>query len=260
MTNLPNDPVAAADALISAFKGKSRRDSIVLPSRLPSELSDNELDNQPCVVVQGGAKTYAGLPLSKAPPGIIERFVGVKNIANFDAFDPARLRYADLPWLGGQLALLPDQEGKIEVPFFVNKQNAILADRTNEWIYQALSLSPPPLLNADLIAYTRFFFATVVGKIGAFSIADRTEDALWLPSASRKTKQELRNKLEPLRTIGVAEDGRLELRSTVIFKNALFVCSILVAPNWEIELAKEQLLIDELPIEFGDSVSLLVRR
>jgi hypothetical protein len=175
-------------------------------------------------------------------------------------FDVKRLRFADAPWLGGQLALLPHIEGKVEVPLFVNDQSITLAGRTNEWIYEAMSSVPPPHLNADLLTYVRFFFTTVVGRLGGFRIADRVEDAIWLPDASEDKRREFEDKLSQLRMIGISDDGRLEVRGTVVFKNALFMISVMVGPNWELELANEDLLMEDLPIEFGAKIDLLVRR
>lgn len=260
VTRLPTDPEAAADVLIATFANRSKRGKLILPGHLPGALSDDDLDSQPCVVLQGGAPTYADLPLADAPVKLIDRFAGADNIANFDAFDVTRLRFTELPWLGGQLAVLPHRQGTIEVPFFVSKQGVLLAHRTNEWIYSAMSLQPPPQLNADLLAYAWFFFTTVVGRLGAFRLADREGDALWLADASEDKRRQFTNKLSPLRVIGTTEEGRLELRGTVIFRNALFMTSMLAAPDWQVELAKEELLMEELPIEFGKKVDLLVRR
>ena len=255
MTPLPTDPEAAADALIAAFAGK-----LVLPTRSPAELSESDLENQPCVVAQAGTPTYADLPFIDAPQTLTERFATAAVIANLDAFHLTRLRVAEVPWLGGQLALLPHREGKIEVPFLISDQSIALAGRTNEWIYAAMTGRPPPQLDTNLPAYAWFFFTTIVGRLGAFRFADRVEDAMWLPDASEDTKREFAEKLSPLRMIGTAEDGRQELRGTVIFKNVLYITSVMVAPNWELELTNEEKLMEDLPIAFGAKIDLLVRR
>ncbi len=263
MIALPADPEAAADALILAFAGRSTRGKLVLPTRPPEELSESDLEIQPCVVVQAGIPTYADLPLTEAPQNLIARFAAadiITAIGNLDAFDVTRLRLAETPWLGGRLVILPHRESKIEVPFFVSDKGIDLVGRTNEWIYEAMGLRPPPQLDANLLAYVRLFFATIVGRVGAFRFADRVEDAIWLPDASEATKRKFTEKLSPLRIIGAAADGRLELRGTVIFKNALFITSAMVAPNWAMELCNEDLLMEDLPIAFGQKIDLLVRR
>jgi hypothetical protein len=266
---LPVDPEAAADALIAAFANRSAPHIrtpepsgwLVLPTVPPGELAESALEDQLCAVLQAGGPTYADLPLTAAPQALIERFAAeVVEFANFDAFDLARLRMAETPWLGGQFALLPHRENKIEVPFFAGDEDIVLAGRTNEWIYEAMSRRPPPQCDDNLLAYVRFFFTTVTGKLGKFLFADRVEDAVWLPEASAEQKQEFAGKLSPLRIIGTAEDGRQELRGTVIFKNALFMTSVMVTPNWEMKLVNEELLLEDLPIAEGPQIDLLVRR
>jgi hypothetical protein len=263
MISLPNDPEAAADALIAAFARRSTRVKLVLPTRPPSELSEAELETQPCVVVQAGIPTYADLPITAAPRAIIEHFSVPEVaavIANLDVFDVARLRSAEVPWLGGRLAFLPHHESEIEVPFVASDGGIALVGRTNEWIYTAMGRNPAPQLDETLLAYVRFFFSTVVGSDSAFHFAERVEDAIWLPDAPEEIKREFAEKLSPLRVIGTGKDGRQESRGTVIFKNALFVTSVMVAPNWEVELTDEDLLMKDLPIAFGQRIDLLVRR
>jgi ankyrin repeat protein len=253
------------DVIANALIAQVRRvagSKLVLPTRLPEELTDSDLEAQPCAVLQAGSSTYAGLPLAAAPQTLIDRFTGAaaSKIANIDEFDADRMRIAEAPWLGGLLALLPHRENRIEVPFFVTDDSVILAGRTNEWIYEAMSGRPPPQCDDNLLAHVRFFFATVIGRLGAFHFAERMDDAIWLPDASEDVKREFAEKLQSLHIIGTAEDGRQELRVTVVFKNALFVTSVMVAPDWVMELANEDLLMEELPIAFGQRIDLLVRR
>jgi hypothetical protein len=263
MNNLPSDPEEAADALIAAFAGSSSRDKIVLPTRPPDELSESDLEGQQCVVLQGGTPTYAGLHLDDAPQAFIERFLaasGMQAVTNLDAFEVTRLRFVEAPFLGGQLALLPHREGKIEVPFFVDGSSVTLASRTNEWIYESMEQRPSPQPDTNLVAYIRFFFATVVGQLGAFRFADNLDDAIWLSEATEAAKAKFFEEIVPLHIVGGAGDGGTELRGTVIFKNALFVTSVIVAKDWTIELTNEDALIEDLPIVFGPKFDLLLRR
>jgi hypothetical protein len=263
MNDLPNEPEAIADALIAAFTRRSDDHTFVLPTQLPEELSESELEAQPSVVMQAGSPTYASLPLAAAPQQLINNFAlpeVVAAIANMDAFDVARLRSVQAPWPDGQLVLLPHRDGKIEVPFFAYSQGIGLAGRTNEWIYKLMAQGQQPKADANLPSFVRIFFATIVGRIGAFRFADRMEDAMWLPEASEGSKREFAEKLSPLRLIGTAEDGRLELRGSVIFKNALFSTSVMVASDWQLELTDEELLLEDLPVAFGPKIDLLVRR
>lgn len=263
MIDLPGDPEAAADALIKAFAGRPVANRIRLPVCLPKEQSEDELVSQPCVVIQAGSQTYAGLPIQEAKQAVVDKFQAAigSSVANLDQFDLGRLRAAEVTWLGGSLVFLPHREKRFEVPFFIGDQFGCLAARENTWIYFIMrQRSRPEPAGIDLLDYVRFFFTTVVGIIGGFKIADRPDDAVWRQEAAEETRQEFASKVAPLRYIGKAEDGRLEVRGTVIFKNALFVTSVLVAPSWEMELTNEELLMENLPIAFGQQVDLLVRR
>ncbi len=126
--------------------------------------------------------------------------------------------------------------------------------------FEHASMRPAPMPGDDVIAYVHFFFAVVVGRLGAFRFATRPEDALWIPGTDEKKIDEFTALLSPLRFIETAPDGRLELRGTVIFKDALFITSVMVASNWELELQNEELLLENLPIASGPRIDLLVTR
>lgn len=254
------------DELIERLIASARShvlDGSLLSEQLPEKLPESERTAQPSVVLLAGAATYAGLPVTASPKSLIDRFAtapAVRSIKNIDAFSIAGLRVAEMPWLGGHLAFLPHRNGEVEVPFFVSDKSVVLATRINDWIYAAKDGAPPPRLDENLIAYVRFFFTTVAGRQGAFRFVERLDDVMWLSDATDGVKKEFEQKLHPLSLVGTNEDGRLELRGTVTFKNALFITSVLVAANWQVALAKEVLLIDDLPIKFGEDIDLLVRR
>jgi tetratricopeptide (TPR) repeat protein len=253
------------EALITSLRSRitTQAGETFLPERSPEELMEDDLEKQPCVVLQGGASTYAGLSLRVAPASLVERFVAsnvVRSIKNIEAFNISGLRVAEVPGLGGYLALLPHRKNEIEVPFFISDASVMLAARTNEWLYAAKEDSAAPQLDENLSTYVRFFFTTIVGRLGAFRLADRLDDAIWLPDATKEIKQEFEQKLAPLSLVGTHEDGRIEMRGTVIFKNALFITSVMVGANWQLELTNEDILIEDLPIKCGQAGDLLVRR
>ena len=119
--------------------------------------------------------------------------------------------------------------------------------------------APSPSANEPLLAYVRFFFTVVVGELGAFHIAGKLDDALWTQNSTSEDRAKFEAAISSMRYIGVARDGRQELQGTVLFKNALFMTSIMIDEKWKIELTNEALLLEDLPIEFGRAVDLLVR-
>jgi hypothetical protein len=110
-----------------------------------------------------------------------------------------------------------------------------------------------------LLAYARFFFGLVVGGLGAFFITHDVAEVLWSEGTNDAVKKEFASKVRELTWRGEAPDGRHELRGTVVFKNALFEASVMVNQKWEMELTNEELLMDDLPIEFGRPTDLFVR-
>jgi hypothetical protein len=236
---------------------------VTLPELLPERLLGKDLTNQPCVVLRGGVPTFAGLSLAKASKPMTERFLAAdvqNNFPNLAAFDLARMRFVEVACLGGELALIPHRQGRLEVPFFMSDGAVILAARENTWLYLAKDKTAPPQPGGDLCAYVRIFLTTVVGKSGRFRPADSLDDVNWLPAAGKDIKQKFEQSVTPLALAGKRADGQLELRGTVIFKNALLLTSVLVAPSWELRMADEELLIENLPIKHGLKNDLLLLR
>lgn len=257
------NPEFVAELLIRAFGRDNADDRLSIPTQPLEALSEEELSGQPCVYLDSGAQTYATLPLSPAPPELIERFTSEQiraQFANMEDFDASRLRQLEIPWLGGVVAFLPSREQPFEVPLFVGEHGVQFAGRTNEWIYAQMAERAPPQADEELQAYLRFFFTTIVGRLGAFHIAEKPEDVHWLPDAADTIKRKTEKKLQPFRLLPPYRDGRLQMRGTVFFKNALFATSVLVAADWTTELVEEELLMEDLPVFFGQKFDLLVRK
>jgi hypothetical protein len=119
--------------------------------------------------------------------------------------------------------------------------------------------APAAVTPCKCVGLPAISFTTLVGGAGAFRFADHVDDANWLPETSEDTKLTFKEKLVPLRIIGIAADGRSELCGTVIFKNILCVTSVMVARYWQLELANGDVLLEDLSIALGQKIDLLVR-
>jgi hypothetical protein len=256
----PDDvAVESVEALIEAML-QSVRPKILLPTRHPALLNDQELERQNCVVAMAGCQTFACLPLKPVEAEALLLFDPEKNFAATTEFDFTQLQQADLPFLPGwRLILLPHAQQGFAVPFVINEQQLILAQTVNEWLYSLMETSAAAKTPENFIAYAHFFFAVIVGQLGFFLIVDDVAQIPWLPAANEDDKAKVQALLTPLRYLGVGIDGRQELRGTIVFKNALFLASILIDRNWQTEFAKEQLLIEELPISHSRAEGLFVR-
>lgn len=237
-----------------------------LPTRRPSA-EDADLAVRPCVVALVGQPSFAGLPVDVAGPELVSRFdehATDLNIANLEAFDSSKLRAAALPFLpDAVLLLLPHRDGEFAVPFVLHADGLTLARRQNDWIYELMEDRPPFDLadtaeaSARLMAYARFFFTVICGALGAFVPIDRVEEIRWTGDATAEKKEEIGAMVQPM--VRLSNDGgEAVLRSTVIFKNALFRTSIRIKPDGMMELADEELLAEDLPIHFGAAADLVV--
>lgn len=261
MTASSQEPVALADALIAAYAGHSLRGKLLLPTRMPNDLSEGEAIRQACVVASAGCATFAGLPVVAASQDLIGTFSteGVAAwLANLEEFDVLALRMAEVPTMGGQLALLPHRQAGFEVPFFVKGQSLILAVRKNEWIYKQKRDQPSPVLDSETIQFVRFLFTFSINPTGAIRFIERPEDVAWLPDAPEQMKREFREKFKLLRRTGTSADGRAELSGTAIVNDIMANYTMLVSSFWRLELVSAHELMNDLAIEFGPKVDLLI--
>jgi hypothetical protein len=110
-----------------------------------------------------------------------------------------------------------------------------------------------------------FLFATVIGRSGGFQIVDAIEQIPWNQKATIADKRKVLQYLRPLSRSGRDADGRHRFQASLVFKNALFVADILFANDRKtsfagvLEITDEELLLEDLPIEVGQAVELVVR-
>jgi hypothetical protein len=132
--------------------------------------------------------------------------------------------------------------------------NLRILDWRNEQIYEMneklfrFSQSPA--------AYIRCFFHLVRGR-GRFLILETEEDLdQRIPWAETTSPDEIRkhgdtieeNWLRPLQRRAINAAGEMVYRSTMLFKNAIFRCDIILSPDGQLRLANEELMAEDLPV------------
>lgn len=107
--------------------------------------------------------------------------------------------------------------------------NPRLMNWSNEPIYHLNGMGALVLMPETLIEYAKFFFYFVRGLMGQFTIVETPADLVWLPGTKKAERAGVESQLMPVTDIGIDENQFYTLRSTVIFKNALFRTDIKIA-------------------------------
>jgi hypothetical protein len=111
-------------------------------------------------------------------------------------------------------------------------------------------------LSRDFRTYAKCFFFLVRGELGSFIILESPSDidslVTWKHEATSEVIAEQRalmaGFIEPMRNVGLNSAGETALRSTVMFRNALFRANVMVMPNGQLRLDNEELLCENLAI------------
>ncbi|TVM32142.1 hypothetical protein [Oceanidesulfovibrio marinus] len=128
-------------------------------------------------------------------------------------------------------ALRDDASSAPNVHYLLHKpDDPVLLDGTNEPIYRVNQCALIQIEDATVVAYAKFFFHFVRGKLGSFMIVEKPEDVVWQSDTPQKQKDEVNALLMPVANNGIGEDNFYSLTATIIFKNALFRTDIKIAP------------------------------
>ena len=88
----------------------------------------------------------------------------------------------------------------------------------------------------------------------------------WSADAPEAIKDKMAKDIFPVKILDRGDGSRHRLRATVVFKHALFHTDIMVNDDFSnankqgLELTNENLIGEDLPIEQGNDVDLVVRR
>lgn len=129
-----------------------------------------------------------------------------------------------------------------------NAGQDIVLDWSNRPLY-ALNQKAPIVLNDETVPdYVRFFFAHVRGEHGRFLIAENVDDIRWKDDPPPEARKNLAKMLLPVIVKRVAKDGSFEVPITVMFKDSLFQCDIIVSPIGQVDITNEQVLVEDIPV------------
>jgi len=119
---------------------------------------------------------------------------------------------------------------------------------TNAPIFD-LNKSVPILLNEETVAdYARFFFTFVRGKHGRFLIVDTVDDIDWRDEPAPAGRKALARMIEQLHIKRTEKDKSVVLGASIIFRDSLFAGEIVVQPDGQVTMQKEELLVEDIPV------------
>lgn len=119
---------------------------------------------------------------------------------------------------------------------------------TNEPIYLLNERAPVRLTEETIGDYVRFFFTYVRGRHGRFLITETVDDINWREEPPPAARKAIGNMLTPLAIESTDGDGNVVLNCSVMFKDALFRARVVVNESGLVNLADEELLIEEMPV------------
>jgi hypothetical protein len=126
--------------------------------------------------------------------------------------------------------------------------SAVILDWSNEPIYALNRELPIALTEENVRSYVKFFFHHVKGKQGRFVVVESVDGIEWReepPPAARKAIMKI---IEPLKIVGRTEDGGFILSVNIMFRNALFRSEASVTAGGIIELSRQEVLIEDMPV------------
>lgn len=168
-------------------------------------------------------------------------------------FDPLEtvIMGIDLPFYKGYRLLdISDYSGMPASHRYAvySPKNAAVLNFTNGPIYK-LNADAPLILNEETVAdYARFFFSFVRGVHGRFRITESIDDIHWKEDPPPAARKAIGKMIIPVTVAKTAADGTFHLQCTMMFKNSLFKSNASVTKNGTVNLADEELLIEDMPV------------
>ena len=125
---------------------------------------------------------------------------------------------------------------------------ATILDWTNTPIYQLNRDVPIHLDDRNAVEYIRFFFSFVRGRHGRFLITETIDDIAWKDEPPATARKAIGGLIEPLRLIGMNDDGSFVFNARMMFKDSLFKGRVSVTPGGVVTLSDEELVVEDMPV------------
>ncbi len=129
----------------------------------------------------------------------------------------------------------------------VGSDDVIPLSDTSESIYDLNKIVPLALTVENIEDYVHFFFNHVSGPHGRFTVVENIDEIEWHEDPPIAVRRAINELIAPL-TILSSKDNQFILEATMVFKNALFRVQITVGPDGMIDLSKEELLLEDMPL------------
>ncbi len=124
----------------------------------------------------------------------------------------------------------------------------VIVDYTNGPIYALNERCPIAISQDNVLQYARMFFNFVRGKHGKFQIVESVDEMNWREEPTPNARRSLSEMITPMSIQNIEDDGTYVLAANIIFKNALFACTISVRQNGLVRLSQEKILVQDLPL------------
>lgn len=151
---------------------------------------------------------------------------------------------------GYRLLDLADYETTPNIRKFVlyKPGHVVVLNWTNEPLYGLNAKAPIQLDESTVSDYVRFFFTYVRGKHGRFIITESAEDVMWRDEPPPAARKAIGKMLEPLHIVERDAQGGFKLSARMMFKDSLFKTAVNVKADGLVNLADEELLIEDMPV------------
>ncbi len=118
----------------------------------------------------------------------------------------------------------------------------------NETIFKLNKIVPIQLNDDTVMDYIRFFFDHVRGPHGRFLIIDTVDDIDWREEPAPAGRKALGKLIEPMHLLKKEKEGGWVFKTTIVFKDSLFVAEAHVKPDGHISMNNEELLVEDIPV------------
>lgn len=177
----------------------------------------------------------------------------VNPALNMSAFDPTKttvLTHALSFYPGYSFVEITDHSvNPVKQACAIYKDNDIVPITwNNEPIYALNERAPIQLNDANVAEYAKFFFTYVRGRHGRFMVAENVDDIDWREEPPPAARKAIAKMLTPISIRERGADGSYIMTACMMFRDSLFQADVTVTPAGQVQLSKEELLVEDMPV------------